>query len=112
MFKGKNIEKGIAFPTCMSVNSIVCHFSPLAEDATELQEGDLVKMCGALWPRKYILVSVYTLQGQLVPVCFKPVLGSWHDSKGFAIVIFISCHSGLTSANRDFITIIIYCTAI
>lgn len=29
---GRTIEKGIAFPTCVSVNECVCHFSPLESD--------------------------------------------------------------------------------
>jgi methionine aminopeptidase len=29
---GRAIEKGIAFPTCVSVNECVCHFSPLESD--------------------------------------------------------------------------------
>jgi methionine aminopeptidase len=29
----------------VSPNSVVGHFSPLADDATELADGDLVKMC-------------------------------------------------------------------
>lgn len=40
----KKIERGIAFPTCISVNNTVCHFSPLASDETVLAEGDVVKM--------------------------------------------------------------------
>ena len=37
--------KGIAFPTCISVNNCVCHFSPLmSEPDITLQDGDLVKM--------------------------------------------------------------------
>jgi methionine aminopeptidase len=40
----RKIEKGIAFPTCISVNNTVCHFSPLASDETVLEEGDLIKM--------------------------------------------------------------------
>lgn len=40
----KKIERGIAFPTCISVNNTVCHFSPLASDETVLQEGDVVKI--------------------------------------------------------------------
>lgn len=42
--KGEKIEKGIAFPTCISVNSIVCHYSPGTGDETVLAEGDLVKI--------------------------------------------------------------------
>jgi hypothetical protein len=41
--KGK-IEKGSAFPTCISVNACVGHFSPLLDNTTQLQEGDVAKM--------------------------------------------------------------------
>lgn len=37
-------ERGVAFPTCVSVNNVVGHFSPLTGDTTTLQEGDLVKI--------------------------------------------------------------------
>ncbi|KAL2902090.1 ERBB-3 BINDING PROTEIN 1 [Bienertia sinuspersici] len=40
----KKIEKGIAFPTCISVNNVVCHFSPLASDESVLEDGDMVKI--------------------------------------------------------------------
>lgn len=36
---------GIAFPTSISVNNCVCHFSPLKSDQDYiLKDGDLVKM--------------------------------------------------------------------
>lgn len=36
---------GIAFPTCISVNSCICHFSPLkSEPDLEIKPGDVVKM--------------------------------------------------------------------
>ena len=39
------IVTGIAFPTCISVNHCVCHFSPLKSDPdVTLADGDLVKM--------------------------------------------------------------------
>ncbi|CAL8366674.1 unnamed protein product [Lota lota] len=43
--KEKDMKKGIAFPTSVSVNNCVCHFSPLRSD-TEiiLKNGDLVKI--------------------------------------------------------------------
>jgi methionine aminopeptidase len=46
MFKNskKKIDKGIAFPTCVSVNNTVCHFSPLASDETVVNANDIVKM--------------------------------------------------------------------
>ncbi|KAL9267336.1 ERBB-3 BINDING PROTEIN 1-like protein [Drosera capensis] len=40
----KKIEKGVAFPSCISVNNTVCHFSPLASDETVLEEGDVLKI--------------------------------------------------------------------
>ncbi|KAL6520901.1 ERBB-3 BINDING PROTEIN 1 [Orobanche gracilis] len=40
----KKIERGVAFPTCISVNNTVCHFSPLASDNTVLKDGDIVKI--------------------------------------------------------------------
>ncbi|KAJ6865317.1 ERBB-3 BINDING PROTEIN 1 [Populus alba x Populus x berolinensis] len=40
----KKIERGVAFPTCVSVNNTVCHFSPLASDESVLEEGDIVKI--------------------------------------------------------------------
>ena len=36
---------GVAFPTCISVNNCVGHFSPLkSEPPVTLKDGDLVKM--------------------------------------------------------------------
>lgn len=41
----KDLKKGIAFPTCISVNSCICHFSPLKSDPDYIvKDGDLVKM--------------------------------------------------------------------
>ncbi|KAJ9442193.1 ERBB-3 BINDING PROTEIN 1 [Diplonema papillatum] len=46
--KGKGddkIEKGMAFPTCVNVNSTVCHYSPESDDASPpLVAGDVVKI--------------------------------------------------------------------
>lgn len=43
--KDKKLQKGIAFPTCMSVNNVICHYSPLvSEPDTILAEGDMVKI--------------------------------------------------------------------
>ncbi|BFZ60467.1 hypothetical protein YB2330_001503 [Saitoella coloradoensis] len=47
IYKGKAIAKGIAFPTAISPNHVVCHFSPLSSDpesSLTLKEGDLVKI--------------------------------------------------------------------
>ncbi|XP_054472531.1 proliferation-associated protein 2G4a [Anoplopoma fimbria] len=43
--KEKDMKKGIAFPTSVSVNNCVCHFSPLKSDHDyTLKDGDLVKI--------------------------------------------------------------------
>ncbi|XP_010865536.2 proliferation-associated protein 2G4b [Esox lucius] len=43
--KEKDQKKGIAFPTSVSVNNCVCHFSPLKSDPEViLKDGDLVKI--------------------------------------------------------------------
>jgi methionine aminopeptidase len=41
------VHLGIAFPTCLSINECVAHFSPIGSDsdaATVLKDGDVVKM--------------------------------------------------------------------
>jgi curved DNA binding protein len=45
VFKGKKIEKGIAFPTCVSPNSVVGHLSPASDEGSPvLKAGDVVKV--------------------------------------------------------------------
>ena len=45
VYKGKKVEKGLAFPTCVSLNNCCGHFSPLKEDSVDLKDGDVCKMC-------------------------------------------------------------------
>jgi curved DNA binding protein len=46
--KSKNLEKGIAFPACISVNNVMGHYSPLADESSQLADGDIAKiMLGA-----------------------------------------------------------------
>jgi len=42
--KSKNLERGIAFPTCISVNNIMGHYSPLTDESSQLADGDVAKM--------------------------------------------------------------------
>ena len=46
VYKKQKIERGVAFPTCLSVNEICGHFSPLKSEgeAGVLANGDVVKM--------------------------------------------------------------------
>jgi len=63
IFKSKKIEKGIAFPTCVSVNEIVCHFSPLASESNAspvFKAGDMVKVDLGVHIDGYIVVAAHT----------------------------------------------------
>ncbi len=40
----KDMDRGVAFPTCVSVNEVLGHFSPIPPDETTLKEDDVVKM--------------------------------------------------------------------
>lgn len=42
--KSKKLERGIAFPTCISVNEICGHYSPCADESSKLVTEDLVKV--------------------------------------------------------------------
>jgi curved DNA binding protein len=59
---GKAVDKGVAFPTCISVNNIICHNSPLKSDAVvALKTGDLVKVDLGVHIDGYIAVVANTL---------------------------------------------------
>lgn len=61
VYKGKKIDKGIAFPTCLSVNSVVGHYCPPADDATALAEGDCVKIDLGAHIDGWIAVGAHTV---------------------------------------------------
>jgi methionine aminopeptidase len=42
--KTKVMKKGIAFPTCISVNKKVCNVSPVSSDTSVISENDVVRM--------------------------------------------------------------------
>jgi curved DNA binding protein len=44
VYNKKKLEKGIAFPTCVSLNEISGHYSPLKSEPTNLKEGDVAKI--------------------------------------------------------------------
>ena len=58
---GKKIEKGCAFPVCVSVNNCVGHYSPLrSEDDVVLQAKDIVKIDLGVHVDGYIAVVAET----------------------------------------------------
>ncbi|XP_020241277.1 ERBB-3 BINDING PROTEIN 1 isoform X2 [Asparagus officinalis] len=64
----KKIERGVAFPTCISVNNVVCHYSPLAGDENVLEENDVVKIDMGCHIDGFIAVVAHTHVLQEGPV--------------------------------------------
>lgn len=60
IFKSKKIDKGVAFPTSLSVNEILCHFSPLPTESIVVQAGDWVKIDLGCHLDGYIAVVAHT----------------------------------------------------
>jgi methionine aminopeptidase len=65
--KKKKMEKGIAFPTCISVNEICGHYSPLVSDANDkekelatLKDGDVLKIDLGVHIDGYIALLCHT----------------------------------------------------
>jgi len=47
VYKASKLQKGVAFPTSVSVGNVICHLSPLpsdAEAAVQLKKGDFVRI--------------------------------------------------------------------
>jgi len=76
---GVAVEKGVAFPVCISVNEIICNHSPLeTEELLPLKAGDIVKIDLGCHIDGYIAVSAHTLvvsEGDSPPT-INPELGN------------------------------------
>merc|ERR1719284_1765289 len=60
--KVKKLVKGIPFPTCISVNNCICHFSPLTtEPDVTIADGDMVKIDLGAHIDGFIAVVAHTL---------------------------------------------------
>lgn len=60
--KDKEMKKGIAFPTCVSVNNCICHFSPLKSDPDVIMKtGDMIKIDLGAHIDGFIAVVAHTL---------------------------------------------------
>mmetsp|Transcript_33970 Transcript_33970/g.78323 ORF Transcript_33970/g.78323 Transcript_33970/m.78323 type:complete len:405 (-) Transcript_33970:134-1348(-) len=59
---GSLMDRGVAFPVCISVNDVVCNHSPLSSEELEpLKEGDVVKIDLGCHLDGYIAVAAHTL---------------------------------------------------
>jgi len=60
--KGVAVEKGVAFPVCISVNDVICNNSPLGSDEMEpIKTGDIIKIDLGCHIDGYISVAAHTL---------------------------------------------------
>jgi len=59
--KDKKIEKGIAFPTCISVNEVLGHYSPFKGESKVLKAGEIVKVDMACHIDGYIGAAAHTI---------------------------------------------------
>uniref|UniRef100_A0A182WA95 Peptidase M24 domain-containing protein n=1 Tax=Anopheles minimus TaxID=112268 RepID=A0A182WA95_9DIPT len=58
----EEMKKGVAFPTCLSVNNCICHFSPARNDSDYLlKENDVVKIDLGAHIDGFIAVSAHTI---------------------------------------------------
>merc|ERR1719215_1168701 len=58
---GRKMDKGIAFPTCVSVNDFLGHFSPLKGESKQLKKGDITKIDLACHIDGYIAAAAHTI---------------------------------------------------
>jgi len=90
--KEKEMKKGIAFPTCLSVNSCICHFSPLkSDDDVLLKDGDMVKIDLGCHIDGFIAVAAHTL-----------IVGASKDNKvtGRKADVMLAAHMAAEAALR------------
>jgi curved DNA binding protein len=58
---GRKMEKGIAFPTCISVNELLGHFSPMKGESRLLKAGDVAKIDLACHVDGFISAAAQTI---------------------------------------------------
>ncbi|RLN52596.1 hypothetical protein BBJ29_007570 [Phytophthora kernoviae] len=83
IFKSKKIEKGVAFPTSISTNEIICHYSPLVNESMTVKAGDWVKIDLGCHIDGYIAVVAHTVivpeEGAAANATFPEIKGEEAD---------------------------------
>ncbi|GLV44101.1 uncharacterized protein CBL_12603 [Carabus blaptoides fortunei] len=90
--KEKELKKGIAFPTCVSVNNCICHFSPVpSESDYTLKDEDVVKVDLGAHVDGFIAVVAHTI-----------VIGSSSENKvtGRKADVILAAHYASQAALR------------
>ncbi|EHB17641.1 Proliferation-associated protein 2G4 [Heterocephalus glaber] len=104
--KEKEMKKGIAFLTSISVNNCVCHFSPLKSDQDYiLKEGDLVKIDLGVHVDGFIANVAHTFvigvpQGTQVKLSQEPPTGNKGED-GHQLTLAASKEPWEPSAEKD-----------
>lgn len=82
--KGKAVDKGSAFPVCISINECVCHNNPMdSDEEEEIKNGDMVKVDLGVHIDGYIAVLAHTIHvGYTAPAA--PVTGDLANCYGAA----------------------------
>lgn len=76
--KEKDMTKGIGFPTCISVNNVIGHFSPLLSEPDQvLCDGDLVKVDLGVHIDGFIACAAQTIV--VGATCEEPITGRKAD---------------------------------
>lgn len=90
--KEKEMKKGVAFPTCISVNNCICHYSPLKTESDYIiKDEDTVKIDLGAHVDGFIAVVAYTL-----------VVGATKDNKatGRKADVVVAAHLASEAALR------------
>jgi len=90
--KAKKLERGIAFPCCISINNIMGHFSPLAEDSVQIKEGDVVKIvCGCHFDgyAANAATTVVAQEGKVQGMKADVIMAAYHAAKAAQAAIFV-----------------------
>ncbi|CAK67387.1 unnamed protein product (macronuclear) [Paramecium tetraurelia] len=61
VYNKKGIEKGLAFPTTISVNQVCGHYSPLKSESSKLVKGDVAKIELGVHIDGYIAIAAHTV---------------------------------------------------
>jgi len=90
--KSKKLERGIAFPTCISVNHIFGHYSPLTDESSKLEEGDLAKIDLGCHLDGFVAQAAHTLIVSTDPN---------HKTTGRKAEVILAAHKAFIAATRQ-----------
>jgi len=97
-----DITKGLAFPTCVSVNNIACHYSPLSDCPLVIAEGDVVKIDVGVHVDGFAAVGANTIVVQSTPA---PLTGRVADLIAAAqLCLSVAVHGLKPSGTNQTIT--------